>query len=183
MVMQGRVSVRTTLRTATRDEHDRVDAAFSQYDLATADGYRAFLLRQASAHLPVEAALEAAGAADAIADWPARRRGDAIRADLADLGCTDIPEQPFVGFGSPAAMLGGLYVLEGSRLGGAVLVRQVSDGLPTRFLSKGSSSAWRTLLDVVETKLRSPQEIAGAVAGARSVFACFEAASRPVEKN
>lgn len=155
-----------------------MDAAFSQHDLATADGYRAFLLRQASAHLPVEAALEAAGVGALIADWPARLRGDAIRADLADLGIGHVSEQPFAGFATPAEMLGGLYVLEGSRLGGAVLLKQVSDGLPTRFLGKGSSSAWRTLLDVVETKLTSSEEIAGAVAGARSVFACFEAAAR-----
>lgn len=181
--MHRGMNVRTALRTATRSEHDRVDAAFSQYDLASRDGYRRFLLRQARAHLPVEAALDAAGAGAAIADWPARKRGDRIRADLADLGCADIPEQPFTGFESTAAMLGGLYVLEGSRLGGAVLRKRVSNGLPTRFLSDGSSFAWRTLLDVLETKLRSPEEIAGAIAGARRVFACFEAAARRAVEN
>lgn len=172
------MSVRNTLRAETRDAHDRVDAAFSRYDLSTRDGYRAFLLRQAAAHLPVEAALGAAGVGEAITDWPARRRAESLRADLADLGCADLPEQPFAGFPSHAAMLGGLYVLEGSRLGGAVLIRQVSHGFPTRFLAKGSTGAWRTLLDILETKLTSPEEIAGAVAGARSVFACFEAAAR-----
>lgn len=171
------MSVRTILRNATRDEHDRVDTGFSKYDLATAGGYRRFLTRQAAAHLPVEAALEAAGVADAVADWPERRRADKLRADLADLGHADIDVQPCAAFESEAAMLGGLYVLEGSRLGGALLVQQVSDGLPTRFLAKGSSSAWRALLDVLETKLTSPEQIAGAVAGARSVFACFEAAA------
>lgn len=178
------MSVRATLRAATRDAHDRLDAAFSRYDLSSVDGYRRFLSRQAAAHLPVEAALEAAGAGTVISDWPHRRRGDQLRADLADLGAETIEEQVFAGFDTPAEMLGGLYVLEGSRLGGAVLERQVSNGLPRRFLTQGSSLAWRTLLDVVETKLTSPSEIAGAVAGARSVFACFEAAAhRDVEKN
>lgn len=175
---------RAALRMGTRLEHERVDAAFSQYDLSSGDGYRSFLLRQAAAHLPVERALDAAGAALAIPDWSARRRGHAIRADLADLGCASPPEQPFEGFKTSFAMLGGAYVLEGSRLGGSVLRNQVSDGFPKRFLSNGSSGAWRALLAVLEAKLTSPEEIDEAVKGARSVFACFEAAARrEVEKD
>jgi heme oxygenase len=172
------MGARAALRLATRPEHGRVDAAFSRYDLSSRDGYRAFLLRQAAAHLPVERALDKAGAGDALADWPARRRGDAIRADLADLGCEEIAEQSFTGFGSPAAMLGGAYVLEGSRLGGVVLRNQVSDGFPTRFLGQGSSGGWRALLAVLEAKLTSPEEVGEAVKGARATFACFEAAAR-----
>ncbi|MES2988772.1 MAG: biliverdin-producing heme oxygenase [Pseudomonadota bacterium] len=173
------MSARAALRLATAPDHARVDAAFSQYDLSSREGYRRFLLRQAAAHLPVERALDGGVA---IEDWPERRRADAIRADLADLGCTDIAEAPFGGFSTPAEMLGGAYVLEGSRLGGQLLRKQVSDGLPTRFLAKGSSEAWRALLTVLETKLTSPEEIAAAVKGARAVFACFEAAAgREVE--
>lgn len=178
------MSARAALRAATRPEHDRVDVAFSQYDLTSRDGYRRFLLRQASAHLPVERALDAVGVEASVTDWPGRRRSDAIRADLADLGCDAVPEMPFAGFATPAEALGGAYVLEGSRLGGQVLRRQVSDGLPTRFLAQGSSLAWRALLTVLETKLRSLEEIGEAVTGARAVFACFEAAAGcEVEKN
>lgn len=169
---------RAALRLATRPEHDRVDAAFSRYDLSSREGYRDFLLRQAEAHLPVERALDAAGATEAIADWPLRRRAEAIRADLAELGCGAIAEQPFTGFATPAEMLGGIYVLEGSRLGGAMLLNQISDGFPMRFLAKGSSGGWRALLAVLEAKLTSPEEIGEAVKGARAVFACFEAAAR-----
>lgn len=168
---------RAALRLNTRLEHERVDAAFSRYDLTSRDGYRSFLMRQAAAHLPVERALDAAGAGLVILDWAERRRGDAIRADLADFGCNDVSEQPFDGFTTPAAVLGGAYVLEGSRLGGAVLRNQVSDGFPTRFLANGSSGSWRALLAVIEQKLTPPEEIHEAVKGARSVFACFEAAA------
>ncbi|RYE02236.1 MAG: heme oxygenase [Sphingomonadales bacterium] len=171
------MSVRAALRSATGQDHERVDAAFSRYDLSSREGYRRFLLHQAAAHLPVERALDRA-AGSAIEDWATRRRADAIRADLADLGCSHIAEIPFDGFATQARMLGGAYVLEGSRLGGQILRKQISDGLPTRFLAQGSSLAWRALLTVLETKLTSPEEIAEAVKGARAVFACFEAAAR-----
>ncbi|WP_066800611.1 biliverdin-producing heme oxygenase [Sphingomonas soli] len=169
--------MRAALRSATEQNHERVDAAFSQYDLSSREGYRRFLLRQAAAHLPVERALDDA-AGDVIEDWAIRRRADAIRADLADLGCQDIAEAPFDGFTSQAGLLGGVYVLEGSRLGGQILRKQVSEALPTRFLAQGSSLAWRAFIAVLEAKLTSKEEIAEAIAGARAVFACFEAAAR-----
>jgi len=171
------LSARAVLRTETRAEHDRVDAAFSVYDLSSPDGYRGFLMRQAAAHLPVERALDAAGVAEAVADWPARRRGAQLCADLAELGAGDVDEAGFAGFATPAEALGGLYVLEGSRLGGAMLVKQVGEGLPRRFLGEGSSAGWRALLAVLEAKLTSPQAIDEAVKGARAVFGCFEAAA------
>ncbi|RYD87558.1 MAG: hypothetical protein EOP61_35345 [Sphingomonadales bacterium] len=175
-------NARATLRLETRAEHARVDAAFSRYDLSSGEGYLRFLRRQAAAHLPVERALDAGGAARLVPDWAERGRAPLIRADLADLGCSDVVEMPFDGLASDPELLGGAYVLEGSRLGGALLQREVKPGLPTRFLGQGSSSGWRALLTVLETKLRSPEEIAAAVKGARAVFACFEAAAgREVE--
>ena len=54
------MKVRAALRAATADCHKRVDTAFSRFDLATEDGYRRFLLAQAQAFLPIEAALDEA---------------------------------------------------------------------------------------------------------------------------
>jgi heme oxygenase len=172
-----RSTVRARLREATRREHDAVDALFSRFDLADAAGYAAFLALQAAAHAPVEAALDRAGAAAVLDDWPARRRAHLLLADLADLGADARPPVPAPAFDTAPALLGGLYVLEGSRLGGAVLRRRLPAAAPARFLAAAApQGSWGRLLALLETKLHRQADLAEAVAAARAVFRCFERA-------
>ena len=172
------MSARLALRSATAPDHARVDALFSSADLSRPAGYRHFLSCQAAAHLPVERAIDAADLAAKPEDWPARRRGAELRADLLELGGDEIREQPFALAKDEAAVLGAVYVLEGSRLGGALLRKRVSPGLPTRFLSAGRPGAWRALVELLDRRLDTPAAIEAAVASARSVFLCFEAGAR-----
>jgi heme oxygenase len=79
-------SARFLLRDATASWHERVDALFSNTDLADPRQYGGFLLAQAAAHLAVEQALDRANVAEIVSDWPERRRGNLIRLDLATLG-------------------------------------------------------------------------------------------------
>ena len=172
------MSVRAALRAATRAEHERVDAIFSRFDLASADGYRRFLLAQADAFLPVETALDAAGAEGVVADWAARRRGDHLRHDLRDMTVT-APELfgPETLFSDKASMLGAIYVLEGSRLGGALLKRDVPDHLPKRFLeARQDAGSWRRLLELLDEFLTRPNQVEDAIAAAKHLFARFEVA-------
>lgn len=83
--------VREQLRQAGAPWHEAVDAAFSRFDLGQADGYRAFLRAHARALPGLEQALEQAGIAQLMPDWPARRRRHALLADLADLGLPPPP--------------------------------------------------------------------------------------------
>jgi heme oxygenase len=161
------------LRQATRAEHERVDALFSQFDLSSRAGYGRFLKAQAAAFLPVEAALDRGPGDAAVPDWPQRRRGDLIRADLADLGIDATPLPP-PAIGDGFAALGTIYVLEGSRLGGSLLRRSVPAGLPARFLSAASPEAWRTLIAHLEEKLTTPESRLIAIKAAQAVFALFE---------
>jgi len=168
------VTARSILRQETRDNHDRVDALFSDLRLSDRADYGRFLVAQANAFLPCEAALDEAGAGEVLPDWAARKRSDALRSDLAALGL-DAPEReggPH--FTSPAAVLGGIYVLEGSRLGGAMLARSVPADFPKHFLTSGSAGAWRTLIQLLDDRLRTEEEIRDAVAAARNVFGVFE---------
>lgn len=176
-------TVRFRLREATRREHDAVDALYSRYDLTRTDDYAAFLARQAAAHIPVEQALDLAGAASVLEDWPARRRGGLIEADLIALGATLRMSVPAPPFATRAALLGGLYVLEGSRLGGAVLRKRVAPGAPTKFLSAPSpQGAWSRLLALLEHELGREADLAEAIASARAVFSAFaRAGNRDVE--
>jgi heme oxygenase len=175
--MQVRESARSVLRAATAAHHDRVDHLFSRLDLSDAGDYSRFLQAQASAHLPVERALTLAGADDVVSDWSERQRADALRADLIDLGLAQPYASAAIAFEGHEAVLGGIYVLEGSRLGGKLLKRQVSPHLPTRFLSDGDSAAWRRLLATLEERLVTDEQRAGAAAGAIAVFHLFETAA------
>lgn len=166
------------LRESTRPEHDRVDAAFAHFDLRDPADYGAFLMAQAAALLPIEAALTAAGAEDIVADWPDRQRAHLVLADLADLGLSPPQPSPAPRFVSAADILGALYVVEGSRLGGAMLVRRVPSHLPRRFLSDADSSRWRALIALIDVELDTPPSQAAALASARATFALFEAAAR-----
>ena len=162
------------LRVATRAAHDRVDALFSTLDLASAADYRRFLSAQAAAFLPIERALDEAGAADLFADWPRRHRGELLRADLDALGIAVPPEVAPVAFGSPGAVAGGVYVLEGSRLGGAFLARAVAPGFPSAFLaSPQPPGQWRIFLGQLEQALASSVHHRQAIDGAVRSFDYF----------
>lgn len=169
------MSVRFALRELTREAHDRVDALLSRFDLTDRDQYGDFLSVQAAAFLPVEAALDAAGAADLLADWPQRRRGDALRADLAALGRpVPNPIAPPSYSGAPA-IWGGMYVLEGSRLGGAMLHKTVPDDFPGRFMAPPPDrTLWPRFLEELERNNDADVLRQRAGASAIATFACFE---------
>ena len=172
------------LRRVTRPWHDRVEAAFEAFDLRTRDGLSGFLARQSAALLPLERALERAGVAELLADWPARRRAPALAADLAQLGAetppwVEPPECP-----TPCHMLGILYVIEGSKLGGRVLHRRVLASpdpqvrAATRFLGHHHERGWSGFLAVLDAAPPAAQAWADLREGAWAAFAAFDAAAR-----
>lgn len=173
-----RQHARAALRAATAADHERVDAAFARFNLSDRESYTAFLRAQAAAMLPVEAALDLAVPA---ADWPARRRGHLLCADLAALASSPPPLLASPVLAGAAEQLGALYVIEGSRLGGAMLVRSVPAEFPRSFLGANDSRLWRDLLDLLDAQLDTPDRLARAEAAAKRVFAMFEAASAPLE--
>lgn len=178
VVLSTQGGARDLLRRETRADHEAVDAVYSRFDLGAETGYRRFLRAQAACVGPVETALEGRGSR-LVEDWPARRRAALLLADLRDLGDDARPHPVLPAFDSDAAALGGLYVLEGSRLGGAVLARQVYAGAPRRFLSPAAApGSWRTFVDLLDRNLHGEAEGEAAVHAARSVFRCFEAAGR-----
>ena len=114
------------LRAATADLHAAVDARFSG-SFEGAATYAAFLAALASALVPLERALEASGIGQTLPDWPRRRRTEVLLADLAILGAAlpALAQPPDVK--GEARQFGVAYVLEGSRLGGKLLLRQALD--------------------------------------------------------
>lgn len=172
------MSVRFTLRDATRAAHDRLDTLLGAHDLADRDSYGRFLLAQARAFLPVEEALQAAGADRLIPGWSGQRRSMALIADLdaLGLGCPDA--KPALLFADDAAMIGALYVIEGSRLGAATLLPTVPMTFPRAFLSPARTGLWREVVATIERMLHSDVMLSSAVGSALATFDCFERAAR-----
>lgn len=171
------------LRAATRGAHDRVDALFSDYDLAEPGDYGLFLTAQAAAFLPVERALDSAGASDLFPDWADRRRAALLGADLEELGIPLPALHAAPPFTTAGAISGAAYVLEGSRLGGAMLARSVGPHLPRRFLSSPTPPGhWRQFLERLEQVLETHVDREHALISAGQVFDLFaSAASVPVK--
>ncbi|MEO6433728.1 MAG: biliverdin-producing heme oxygenase [Sphingomicrobium sp.] len=164
-----------TLRVATRAAHERVDAAFAALDLGHEDDYREFLGRHAAAFLPIEQALDEAGAGRLIGGWDKLRRTPALLADLADLGMATPPPRSPPAYPSDAAILGGAYVLEGSRLGGAVLRQAVGSALPRQFLDAVQPSGrWREFIAQLNQSLYDPEALNCATDAALDTFALFQ---------
>lgn len=175
--MSHRLSARQTLRLATAAHHERVDRAFGSFDLSDRAQYKRFLLAQADAHIAVETRIEESGAEDVMPDWPQRRRSALLLQDLAALGMEWIERREELELSAPGALLGAIYVLEGSRLGGSLVARSVPDAFPRRFLTQADSKRWQHLIQVLDTLLVTDEKRDAAIATARRVFTFFEAAA------
>ncbi|MBO1073162.1 biliverdin-producing heme oxygenase [Roseomonas marmotae] len=177
--------IRWHLRQSTEEQHAGVDMLGSRFPLETPAGYRRFLRAHARALPALEQALEEAGIAGLLPDWPRRSRRAALAADLAALGVEPPPPLPFGPPASAAAALGAAYVLEGSRFGNGMLLRQVnkaagpSKPAATAYLGHqvaGEGNAWLAFLVRLEDRLADPALWPQATEGARDAFRCFHAA-------
>ena len=158
---------------ATAPLHDRVDAAFGRFQLSRRDRYAAFLGAHARALLPIEAAVSAEAV---LPGWSAR--GPLLITDLADFGEAPPPPVTMNLPTSIAARWGMLYVIEGSRLGGAMLARAVGEGLPKRYLDAGHrDGSWQRFGLALEAAAGDDAWRAAALAGATRAFAAFEQAA------
>ncbi|MFG1396177.1 biliverdin-producing heme oxygenase [Roseixanthobacter pseudopolyaromaticivorans] len=170
------MSVRAMLRNGTAVQHQRLDSCFSALALSEPEGYRLFLSANAAALLPLETRLERAGVAHILPDWPQRARRAALMADLRDLGVSRVDTVEAPEFESADAILGALYVLEGSRLGSAVLLRRAGGlhGAATRFLAHGRHERlWASFLPVLEAVSHDAPTLACLAQAARRTFETF----------
>ncbi|MFZ4689576.1 MAG: biliverdin-producing heme oxygenase [Polymorphobacter sp.] len=165
----------TRLRTATQPSHAVVDAAFSVFDLADRRHYGRFLQAHARATGAAEACL-----IDVPTLPPWRSRLPQLTADLEGLGL-GVPEAlAFTPAEGDAWHWGVLYVLEGSRLGSALVVKRAGSNVPTAYLSsRHLAGEWRSLLMAIEARgdAGGAAWTDAAIAGARDCFALYQRAA------
>jgi len=118
------------LKTETRPAHDRIEKAIGLERIAASmEGYQDLLARFYGFHDAWEKAAEALAPDSAF--FQRRRKTALLAKDLAALGMradaiSRLPRcQPLMPLPSAAAVLGSMYVIEGSTLGGAIIARDV----------------------------------------------------------
>lgn len=181
------------LRSRTGGQHRQVER---QLDLSARCrregllGYANILAVLHGVHAALEDHLDRAlSAAPVIGDWP-RRRGKPgwLATDLRHLPAPTIPRaalrphpESLPVLGDRGAVLGCLYVVEGSTLGGRTAARQVRDALgeraPIRFFTgygRDTGRLWRSLHAELERWVAQQPESDGLISAARATFALVE---------
>jgi heme oxygenase (biliverdin-IX-beta and delta-forming) len=186
--------LRVRLRDATAEVHQRLHAhpglAAAAMGKITLPDYRLLLMRIYGFHRPLESRIiEAAPALKLTIDVKERARWPLLVEDLVALGVdlSAISALPLWAQSRRVAnrgrLLGALYVLEGSAMGGTQIAQALSGVVGTAagdgrrfFLGHGSrrGAMWRSLLHELET-IADGAEANLAVQSATRVFEGFEA--------
>ena len=190
-----RGAVRERLRAATRDAHAGLDGHPTMQALLAGHsgrhGYRSLLVSYARLYDALETAIGKASAyLPPDYDWAARRKLPWLEQDLAYLGADGAPQHardfaPLPAIDSRAKMLGVLYPLEGSTLGGLTIGKRLAHALGidatsgARFFhGYGSSTAarWAETCAVIETIADDDAAQEAAAGAAIRIFHCFACA-------
>jgi heme oxygenase (biliverdin-IX-beta and delta-forming) len=176
MSTEANMTLRNALRAGTADYHDVVDALFGRFDLSDRQQYGAFLSGHARVLGSAEMELERSGIDRLLPDWPQRRRREMLLADLDFLGLPSPPPLALTPLTSDDALWGAAYVLEGSKLGGAMLAKRVPAEFPSSYLSfQGPKGAMKAFMEQLDGAGSSNHD--EAISAARSIFAAFRTAA------
>ncbi|MBP2549214.1 heme oxygenase [Neorhizobium galegae] len=180
------------LKAATHSAHERLDQRIMRANpFADRESYGRFLILQYRFHRDLDALFSNADLDALLPDLAGRNRLAFVGQDLADLGLAvpDASEPPIFAAGQSidlAEALGWLYVIEGSNLGAAFLLKYAAKlGLDENFGARhlagsptGRGLHWRTFtaaLDGIDLSGEAEQRaIAGAEAAFRRVHALAE---------
>ena len=187
-------AMRGRLRAATATAHQRMHAhaGFGAAAAGTieASDYRRLLVRLYGFHRPFEdVARSAANLFRIDLDMSARARSPLLLADLQTIGfelqaMSAVPLwRPSLRLVSKGSLLGALYVLEGSTLGGVQIARALRDRVCDEmgdarffFLGRGErqGAMWRELLQELESLREDEGEARQAQDAAVATFKAFE---------
>lgn len=170
------------LKRTTAEVHDDLDQkVISQSPFASKENYGDFLRFQFLLLNHVEPLYKSQQLATLFADLANRNRTEVIALDLQDLGmkAEGLAQQIKLDNLTLAQAVGWLYVIEGSKLGAAMLAKEVTQlGLDAdfgaRFLAgpgNGRGSQWREFMQAVEALQLNADEELQLYQGAKDAFA------------
>lgn len=166
-------SMRSLVREATRNDHQRLDHAMSSLKLANRTSYSTFL----TIHYKALSAL--------AGRWSARDHADfsgLLLCLVDDLQAVECPTGRLVETHAKASSLrqwGIGYVIRGSRLGGAILRQRVPANFPASYLNFVPSLTWPDFLNQLEHEalLMYPHAHTQIIRGAKQAFGAFAGAA------
>lgn len=183
------------VREETRDEHERTERAVERRFFCSGemgqDDYTELLAAFFGLYRPLEERL-ASALGRHLPSFSIRRRAKRLKDDLRTLGLDDeeIEALPRLGkdrlplLPTRPAVLGALYVVEGSQLGHRVLWKRIRKSLQPpatdadAFLAVPSDRArsrWERFREVFDRRMSSPDAFAAAVSTARVTFRAYRA--------
>ncbi|MGE7138360.1 biliverdin-producing heme oxygenase [Luteibacter sp. NPDC031894] len=173
------------LRESTRAAHEAAEASPLMVRLLSGDldegGYRRLLDLQQALFLEWENQRGSwlAGAV-ANAGWRYVSRAQCLATDIGNFGkAPGLVREPALAIDGEQAAWGELYVIEGSALGGRLIVKRLRErfpSLPHHFYAIGESDtgSWRRFQAVLDRELAGPDALQAAVDGALRMFARFQ---------
>ena len=174
------------IRSRTRPLHAQLESSFDlTASLTSIETYRDLLERYLSIYKPFEAELANQPATTlALISWPERSRVAQLERDLAALGGKPegMPAPALPKLDDLSSLLGALYVVEGSSLGGQIIYRQIQQQLGLDagsgvafFYGDGDAtgSSWKRFTAILEANITDPNRAADA---AEAMFHAFEQA-------
>jgi heme oxygenase len=165
------MSAHIILKDHTAAAHAAVDYAFSHFDLGKRESYVNFLLTHARVLPVIESALN-----DDPCLPPWQPRAALLMRDLDSFGRRPLRPLFFAETMPSAEKLGLLYIVEGSRLGGRVLLGRVGTGFSADFLSATHQPGeWRRFLQTLNERAEVENEVwlEGVLAGACHGFQLY----------
>ena len=171
------------LKLATQTTHQTVDdAIMAANPFADLDRYAGFLRMQLALHSDVAALYQDHALAQIVPDLAERLRLRQVQQDLADLGLSADPQPAYFDAASTWSLpqaLGWLYVVEGSNLGAAVLLKlarklDLSAEFGARHLAPadgGRGRHWKQFTAALEAVQMTPENEDQMQSSAKEAFA------------
>jgi heme oxygenase len=169
---------RRSLRNETAALHAAVERHFAPWR-TTRDAYIRYLLMN-QPFASIEPALEAARIHRVLPDWDLRRRRFVLASDMVALGIPTCETRTIAISDDVGTLLGWSYVLEGSRLGARIILKQIESiqspelNGATRFLRHGTETNLWTRFTAALSRIDNDRPaIENACEAARRAFHCF----------
>jgi heme oxygenase len=186
----------TTIKEATKEAHLQLEKKVVQKLKAIRSNHDyADLLRHFYAYFNhLEKAIAPFITADVLPDYPQRRNSSYIKTDIEALGgsINDLPTTTVPEISNTIQALGALYVMEGSIMGGGIIVQMLAKGGITEGVSffsgygPATGQMWGAFINVLNASAVEDEQEAIAVKTANETFehfaAVFAEAEQPVNE-
>lgn len=173
----------SSIKEATKAEHQNLEKKVVQKlkSIRSNSDY-ADLLKHFYAYFShIEEIIKPFIVADVLPDYPQRRNSSYINADIIALGAdiNDLPATTVPVINNTIEALGALYVLEGSIMGGSIIVKMLEKGGITEGVSffsgygEATGMMWGNFVSVLNQSATNEQQEGEAIRAANDTFRHF----------